>query len=168
MKFVLTNREPGISPSSEELSRIILARIGLEPRRLGSTENMHKVFLMLYEKQKHANKEKKPELAVMTVEEMGLVAGITRQTMYDYLKRWLALNMITKTSYIKDGKVIIGYKLNGSTLESAFEKAMQTIINNMQTTQRYIQELQKILKNEKISQSIKEKSSDVSNLEQNV
>ncbi len=168
MKFVLTNKEPGISPSSEELAKIILARIGLEPRKLGSTENMHKVFLMLYEKQKQANKEKKTEIAVMTVEEMGLFAGITRQTMYDYLKRWLALNMITKTSYIKDGKVIIGYKLNGSTLESAFEKAMQTITNNMQTTQRYIQELQKILKNEKISQSIKERSSEDNDLEQNV
>jgi len=156
MKIVLTNREPGINPTSDELAKIILARIGLEPRKLGSTDKMHKILIELYERQKQANKEKKPENAIMTVEEMALFAGITRQTMYDYLKRWISLNMITKTSYIKDGKVIIGYKLNGATLESAFEKAMQTIINNMQTTQKYIQELQKILKNEKISQAIRE------------
>ncbi len=157
MKVVLTNHEPGLSPSSEELARVILARIGLEPRKTGSTEKMHSVFVEMYERSKMANKEKKPEAAVMTVEEMGIFAGITRQTMYDYLKRWLDLQLINKTSYIKDGKVIIGYKLNGSTLDSAFEKAMQMVSNNLQTTQKYVQELQKLLKNEKIKQTVNEK-----------
>jgi len=111
-KIILTNKETGLNPTSEELAMTILSRIGLEPRKTGSTEKMHKVFLELYERMKLANREKKPESSVMTVEEMGVFAGITRQTMYDYLKRWLALNIILKTSYIKDGKVIIGYKLN--------------------------------------------------------
>ncbi len=58
----------------------------------------------------------------MTVEEMGSYAGITRQTMYDYLKRWLALDIIIKTSYIgSNQKVVIGYKLNGNNIESAFQ-----------------------------------------------
>ena len=71
---------------------------------------------------------------VMTVEEMGYFAGITRQTMYDYLKRWMHIQIIVKTSYIKDGKVIIGYKLNGNTLEQAFDKSVQKISNHMETT----------------------------------
>jgi len=167
-KIVLTNKETGLNPTSEELAKIILARIGLEPRKRGSTENMHKVFLELYERMKMANREKKPELAVMTVEEMGVFAGITRQTMYDYLKRWLALNIISKTSYIKEGKVIIGYKLNGATLESAFEKSVLNIQNNLETTKKYIQELQRVLKNEKISQKQKENAVSADFEQQNI
>ncbi len=160
MKVQLTNKESGLNPTAEELSRVILARMGLEPRKRGSTDNMHRVLVELYERQKSANREKKPEFAVMTVEEMGVFAGITRQTMYDYLKRWLELNFIVKTSYIKDSKVIIGYKLNGPTVEGAFEKAVLMVNNNLQITQRYIQELQKVLKNEKISQSFALKNND--------
>lgn len=155
-KIVLTNKETGLNPTSDELARIVLSRVGLEPRKTGSTDRMHKVFLELYERMKLANKEKKPESAVMTVEEMGVFAGITRQTMYDYLKRWLALNIIVKTSYINEGKVIIGYKLNGATIESAFEKAVLNIHNNLEITRKYVQELQRILKNEKISQKQRE------------
>ncbi|MEM4336466.1 MAG: hypothetical protein QXG86_00480 [Candidatus Woesearchaeota archaeon] len=156
MKITLNNKEPGLNPTSEELAKVIISRIGLEPRKTGSTENMHKVFLEIYERSKLATREKKPELAVMTVEEMAVFAGITRQTMYDYLKRWLDLNLIVKTSYIKESKVIIGYKLNGATLESAFEKAMLKIQNHMDITKKYISELQRIIKNEKISQTQKE------------
>ena len=159
-KIVLTNKEAGLNPSSEELASIVLARIGLAPRKAGATEKMHRVLLELYERAKASNRDKRPELAVMTVEEMALHAGITRQTMYDYLKRWLALNIITKTSYIKEEKVIIGYKLNGPTLENAFEKAILAINNNLQITQRYIQELQKLLKNEKIGAAMGAKRSE--------
>ena len=156
MKITLTEKEPGLNPTSDELAKIVISRIGLEPRKAGSTENMHKVFLGIYERSKLANREKKPESAVMTVEEMAVFAGITRQTMYDYLKRWLDLNLIVKTSYIKDSKVIIGYKLNGATIETAFEKAQIRIQNHLETTKKYISELQRILKNEKISQTQKE------------
>ncbi len=155
-KIILTNKETGLNPTGEELARVILARMGLEPRKTGSTENMHKVFLELYERMKMSNREKKPESSVMTVEEMGVFAGITRQTMYDYLKRWLALNVIVKTSYIKDSKVIIGYKLNGATVETAFEKAVLNIQNHLEITKKYVQELQRVLKNEKISQKQRE------------
>lgn len=153
MKIVFKEKEPGINANSDELARVVMARIGLEPRKKGSTDKMHKPLLEMYERTKQANREKRPELAVMTVEEMGMHAGITRQTMYDYLKRWLDLNLIVKTSYIKDGKVIIGYKLNGTTLESAFDKSQQRIRNHMETTLKYMKELQRTIKNEKISQT---------------
>jgi len=158
MKIVLNQTEPGLSPNSEELAAIVLERIGLEPRKKGSTEKMRRTLIELYERAKKAAKEKNPTLSIMTVEEMGAYAGITRQTMYDYLKRWLSLDMIIKTSYVgQDQKVVIGYKLNGNTLESAFQKAMAKINNNLNQTLSYIGELQRILKNEKISQSQKMK-----------
>lgn len=152
-KIVLTNHEPGLNPTREELSKIILARIGLMPRKKGSTDKMHNTLLELYERSKESYRKKKPELAIMTVEDMGLFAGISRQTMYDYLRRWTELDIITKTSYIADSKVIIGYKLNGNTLEKAFEKTISTIQNNLETTQKLIRELQRTVKNEKISET---------------
>jgi hypothetical protein len=154
-KIVLQNHEPGIDATSEELARIIMSRMGLEPRKSGATDQMHKVLIELYERSKSAHREKIPEAAVMTVEEMGKFAGITRQTMYDYLRRWIDLSMIVKTSYIVENKVIIGYRLNGQTLEASFEKAKQQIANNLELTAKYIQELQRRIKNEKISQSQK-------------
>jgi len=114
------------------------------------------VLVELYERTKKANREKRPTDAVMTVEEMALLAGITRQTMYDYLRRWLAIDFIGKTSFIGlDSKVIVGYKLNGSTLENALDKARSRINANLDYTLKYIQELQKTVKNEKISQGMK-------------
>ena len=144
-----------MNPTSEELAKVILYRVGLMPRKKGSTEKMFRTFLELYERAKASYREKKPEKAVITVEEMGLFAGITRQTMYDYLGRWLELGLIQKASYIKDDKVVIGYKLAGNTLETAFEKAMQRINGHMEMTVRYVGELQKLIKNEKISMSQK-------------
>ena len=150
-KIVLTENEPGMNANSEELAKVIVNRLGLSPRKEGSTDKMYRTLVELYERSKQANREKNPELAVMTVDDMGYFAGITRQTMYEYLKRWMSLNLIVKTSYIKEGKVIIGYKLNGNTLEQAFEKSMQKIRNNMDTTLKYIKELQRVAKNEKLS-----------------
>ena len=81
--------------------------------------------------------------------------------MYEYLGRWTTLDLIIKATYIdQDSKVIIGYKLNGNTLENAFEKVKAKINNNLQMTEKYLQELQKIVKNEKISRSQKSKKSD--------
>ena len=78
--------------------------------------------------------------------------------MYEYLRRWLALDLISKTSYIdNNNKVIVGYKLSGSTLETAFEKARAKINGNLNITLRFIHELQKTIKNEKISKTQKEK-----------
>ncbi|MFQ5474312.1 MAG: hypothetical protein ACE5DM_00595 [Candidatus Nanoarchaeia archaeon] len=161
-KIVLQHHEPGMNPTSEELAKIVLSRIGLEPRKKGSTEQMHKTLLELYERSKVAHRTKRPEEAVMTVEEMGWHAGISRQTMYDYLRRWLDLNIIVKTSYIKENKVIVGYKLNGSTMEAAFEKSQVQIKNNLSLTLKYVQELQRLIKNEKIKQTQKDKTDDFS------
>lgn len=157
-KIVLNNTEPSsMNPKAEELANIVIDRIGLNPRKRGSTDKMYRTLIELYERAKKAAQTKKPEEAVMTVEEMGSFAGITRQTMYDYLKRWTELDLIVKTSYIYEGKVIIGYKLNGLTLENAFEKAFVKIKNNLEATQKYVKELQKAIKNEKLSRKMKQK-----------
>ena len=154
-KIILNGIEASMNPTSEELAKVILYRVGLMPRKKGATEQMFKTFLELYERAKTSYRDKKPEKSVMTVEEMGLFAGITRQTMYDYLGRWLELGLIQKASYIKDDRVIIGYKLAGPTLETAFEKAMTKINSHMELTVKYVGELQKLIKNEKISMTQK-------------
>lgn len=142
-----------MNATSTELAKIVMSRIGLEPRKKGSTDKMHRLLLELYERSKIAHRTKRPEEAVMTVEEMGYYAGITRQTMYDYLKRWTSLNILAKTSYITNSKVVIGYKLTGNTLEASFEKAFSQIQQNMQLTLKYVSELQRLVKNEKIAAS---------------
>jgi len=152
---VLVNAEATVNPTSEELAKIVLARMGLMPRKEGATDKMFRTLLELYERSKLAHREKKPEKGIMTVEEMGYFAGITRQTMYDYLGRWLQLGLIQKQSYINDSKVIIGYRLNGATLEHAFQKAMLRVNEHLEMTSKYIGELQKLIKNEKISETQK-------------
>lgn len=160
--FYLTNEEPGtVNPSSKELSEVIISRMGLNPRKKGSTEEMYKVLVELYERMKLSAKEKKPELAVLTVEDLGNYAGITRQTMYEYLKRWTDLDLIVKTTYIYETKVIIGYKLNGVTLENAFEKAAVKIRNNLDLTLKLVRDLQNSIKKEKISETMKQKDNPV-------
>jgi hypothetical protein len=155
-KIILKNNEPDINSDSEELSKIIIERLGLMPRKKGSTEKMHNVLIELYERAKNASQKKTPNTAIMTVEEMGTFAGITRQTMYDYLKRWLDIDLITKVSFIDtNNSVIIGYRLNGNTIEQAFEKTKVKIQNNLDFTLKYIRELQRLLKNEKISNTQK-------------
>ena len=158
-KIVLQHAEPNLNANSEELASVIIQRLGLTPRKKGSTERINHIFLQFYEKAKEASREKNPTKAVMTVEEMALHARITRQTMYEYLDRWLALDFIVKQSYIgSNGKVVVGYRLNGNTLESAFDKAKMRISNHLELTSKYLQELQKTLKNEKISQSFRGKA----------
>ncbi|MFC1723747.1 hypothetical protein ACFL0V_06410 [Nanoarchaeota archaeon] len=159
-KIVLQHHEPSTNPTSEELAKVVMARMGLDPRKAGSTDKMFRTMMELYERSKLAHREKQPEKAVMTVEEMAMYSGITRQTMYDYLRRWLDLNMIVKTSYIKDNKVIIGYRLNGTTLEASYDKAVSRITKNLNETKEYIQQLQKLIKNEKISKAQRKRSDD--------
>lgn len=157
-QFILRHSEPTLNPNADELAGVIIHRMGLMPRKKGSTEKMHRVLVELYEKAKIAARDKTPTAALMTVEEMGLHAGISRQTMYDYIKRWVELDFITKTSYIgSDQKVVVGYKLNGPTLEGAFDKAKTRVLNNLDLTGKYMSELQRILKNEKISKRFDEK-----------
>ncbi|MFW5746876.1 MAG: hypothetical protein ACOCWQ_05000 [Nanoarchaeota archaeon] len=151
-KFSLAHVEAELGSDSQELAKVIIQRIGLEPRKRGSTDNMHQALLEFYERAKVANQQKDPKKAVMTVEEMAMYAGITRQTMYEYLGRWLKLNIITKVSFINgDGSVTIGYRLHGTTLEDAFRKAKTQVVRHLDLTERYIGELQKTIKNEKIS-----------------
>lgn len=139
--------------NSTDMAKTLLARFGLLPRKRDSSAAMHKLILELYEKKKKANREKKPELAVMPVELMGAIAGIKRQTMYDYLHRWLDLNILKKTSFVSEGKVVIGYELNGNTLENAFRKAETRIKGHLENSFRLIEQLQNEIKREKLRQA---------------
>jgi hypothetical protein len=158
-KIILTHTEANLNANSQELADIIVKRLGLMPRKRGSTEKMHLILIDLFERQKIAARDKSPTKAIMTVEDMGIAAGITRQNMYDYLKRWIDLDLIVKTSFIDSAsKVVVGYRLNGPTLEAAFEKARTRINGNLETTLKYMRELQRQLKNEKISLSQRQKT----------
>ncbi|MBI5065740.1 hypothetical protein HZA97_05885 [Candidatus Woesearchaeota archaeon] len=150
MKIQLEKKEALDQASSEELSKTLLARFGLLPRKKDGSAQMHKLLLELYERKKQANKDRRPELAVMPVENMGVFAGIKRQTMYDYLRRWLDLNVLKKTSFVNEGRVVIGYELNGTNLENAFRKAEQTIKNHLDDSFKIIENLQGELKKEKL------------------
>lgn len=147
---ILLDHSEAIRSDPEELSKVLLSRFGLLPRKKDGSAQFHKLLLELYERKKIANREKKPEEAVMPVEEMALHAGIKRQTMYDHLKRWLDLQILKKTSFVSSGKVVIGYELNGTNLEGAFRKAESTIKAHLDTSFRLIEQLQNEIKKEKL------------------
>jgi len=154
MKIELDLVEPVELASSDELAKIILARLGLLPRKKDALAKFQKLLLELCERKKIANRDRKPEFAVMTVEEMGLYAGIKRQTMYDHLNRWLTLNLLKKTSFVADGKIVTGYELNGTNLESAFKKAEYVVHNQMSLTQDIVRQFQNEIKKEKLRASV--------------
>lgn len=153
-KFELEAAEILPDTTSEEAAKVLLARFGLLPRKKDSAAQMHRLLLELYERKKSANRTKKPEEAVVTVEEMGVFAGIKRQTMYDYLGRWISLNLLKKTSFVASGKVVIGYELNGPNLEAAFKKAEFVIRNHVEQSLNIVRELQNQVKKEKIRQNM--------------
>ncbi len=150
MKIELKHMNPGPGADSEELSKVVLARFGLIPRKKDAKAGFHRLILELYERKKLSNKEKKPELAVMTVEEMGIFAGIKRQTVYDYLKRWLMLQVLKKTTFVQNGAVTTGYELNGSNLENTFRKAEVIINGHVEQSIEMVKELQSEVKKEKL------------------
>lgn len=152
MEFLLDNAEP-VNHEVQELAKVLIARFGLAPRKKDGNAQLHKLLLELYERKKTANRDKKPEAAVMPVEEMALHAGIKRQTMYDYLRRWLDLQILKKTSFVSSGKVVIGYELNGTNLEGAFRKAEATLKGHMDASFRIIEHLQNEIKKEKLRSS---------------
>ena len=159
MEFLLDNAEP-VNHEVEELSKVLLARFGLLPRKKDGSAQLHKLILQLYERKKEANREKKPEAAVMPVEEMALHAGIKRQTMYDYLRRFLDLQILKKTSFVSGGKVVIGYELNGNNLEGAFRKAETCIKNHLEDSFKLIELLQNEVKKEKLKSGKDDEISD--------
>lgn len=152
MKIQLEKKEALDQANQEELTKVLLARFGLLPRKKDGTAEMHKLLLELYERKKQSNRERRPELAVLPVEEMGVFAGIKRQTMYDYLRRWLDLQLLKKTSFVANGKVVIGYELNGSNLEGAFRKAEVSIKNHLDYSFKVIEQLQNEIKKDKLRQ----------------
>ncbi len=150
MKFVLEGSEALPDASTEELARVLLARFGLLPRKQDGMAKMHTLLLELYERKKTANRDRKPEAAVMPVEDMGAFAGIARQTMYEYLHRWLDLGILKKTSFVAGGKVVIGYELNGTNLEGAFRKAETILHGHVGESFRVIERLQNEIKRDKL------------------
>jgi hypothetical protein len=150
MKIELKYMNPGQGADSDELSRVVLARFGLMPRKKDAKAGFHRLILEMYEKKKAANNEKKPELAVMNVEEMGAISGIKRQTMYDYLRRWTNLQILKKTTLVNNGAVIMGYELNGINLENAFRKAEAIIQEHVSKSIEIVKELQNEVKKEKL------------------
>lgn len=158
VEFLLDNAE-AVNNDVHELSKVLLARFGLLPRKKDGSAELHKLLLELYERKKIANKDKKPEAAVMPVEEMALHAGIKRQTMYDYLNRWLDLQILKKTSFVANGKVVVGYELNGTNLEGAFRKAETTLKGHMDASFRVIEQLQNEIKKEKLRSNSSEEHS---------
>ncbi|MBD3318779.1 hypothetical protein GF342_02630 [Candidatus Woesearchaeota archaeon] len=152
MNIQLEPREPS-THGVDELATTLLARFGLLPRKRDSAATMHQLLLELTEKKKEAIKHKQPELGILTVEEMGKHAGIARQTMYDYLSRWLSLHILKKSSFVQGGKVIIGYELNGTSLESAFRKAETVIKNHVEQSFKILDTMQKEIKREKLKRA---------------
>ena len=65
MNIQLGNAEILPDAETEEMARVLLARFGLLPRKKDGAAKMHALLLELYERKKQANKEKKPESAVM-------------------------------------------------------------------------------------------------------
>ena len=43
-KIILTDVEPGLNPDSEELSNVVVYRMGLMPRKSGSTEKINQIL----------------------------------------------------------------------------------------------------------------------------
>ncbi len=149
IKIVLEDQEP-LSNTPEELAKVLLARFGLLPRKKDSTARMHTLLLELIERKKESLRDKDPSRSIITVEAMGLHAGIARQTMYEYLARWTDLRILKKSSIVDRGKVIIGYELNGPALESAFRKAETTIKNHLEENFKLLEQLQNEIKKEKL------------------
>lgn len=167
MNIQLSHAEAMPDASPEDIARTILSRLGLIPRKKDGQARMHSLLLELSERKKAGNREKRPELSVMPVEEMGVFASIARQTMYEYLGRWTGLGILKKTSFVTNGRVIIGYELNGPTLESAFKKAEQCIANHVQTTLDLVRRLQTEVKREKLKKAgpfVKSESSSTTTL----
>jgi len=150
MKIQLHSVEPVPDATQDELAKIVLARFGLLPKKRDAKAKFSRLLLELYERKKVANRDRKPEAAVMTVEEMGAYAGIARQTMYDYLSTWKILQVLKKTSFVTDGKVIIGYELNGTNLEGAFKKAENMIRAHNELSLSMIRQLQNEIKKGKL------------------
>ena len=155
VKIQLEHAEALPDANVEELSRTLLARFGLLPRNKDGSAAMHKLLLELYERKKAANRDRKPEAAVIPVDMMGNIAGIKRQTMYEYLHRWLDLSILKKTSFVADGKVVIGYELNGANLEGAFRKAETAVRNHLEASLKIVDTLQNEVKKDKIRQGLK-------------
>ena len=150
MDIQLGLSKPLDNANSRELTRCILDRFGLLPRKSGAKIHVENLVMELYERKKRAYKDKNQDAAIMTVEEMATFSNISRQTMYDYLYRFLSLNILKKTSFISQNKLVVGYELSGNNLETSFSKAIELINEQLSTSMDIIKDLQNEIKKEKL------------------
>src|SRR3989338_5438807 len=150
MDIQLALTKPLENADHKKLTRCILSRFGLLPRKQGAKIRIEALILELYERKKQAYKNKLPDEAVMTVEAMATYAQVSRQTMYDYLYRLLQLNILKKTSFMKQHELITGYELSGHNLETSFTKAITLIHEELGTSLELIKSLQNEIKKEKL------------------
>ena len=78
--------------------------------------------------------------------------------MYEYLNRFLDLDLVKKISFVSQGKVVIGYEMNGTNLEGAFRKAEVRVRNHIEQSFNIIEQIQKEVKKEKIIASSKKEA----------
>jgi hypothetical protein len=116
--------------TSDEILKTILKRMGLAPSKVDAIGDFNRLFKELYERKKFAIKD--PKNSVMSVDEMSIYAGIKRQTMYDYLNRWLEIRFLKKTCIGFNEK--IGYELSGASLEASFQKVQDYFQKEMNLT----------------------------------
>lgn len=122
-----------ILPSDDtqnEVLKVILKRMGLAPSKVDAIGDFNRLFNELYERKKFAIKD--PKNSVMSVDEMSIYTGIKRQTMYDYLSRWLEIQFLKKTCIGLNEK--IGYELSGPSLEASFQKVQYYFQKEMNIT----------------------------------
>lgn len=150
MNIQLARTRPLEHADPKELTRCILSRFGLLPRKQGAKIRVEALLLELYERKKHAYRHKRPDNAVMTVEAMATYARVSRQTMYDYLYRFLQINILKKTSFMKDHALITGYELSGHNLETSFSKAISIIHEELDASLELVRSLQNEIKKEKL------------------
>lgn len=153
MHYELKKLNPGPNPTKEELASVILGRVGLLPKKRDAKAGFNKLLLELYERKKKAVRENRPEIALFKIEEMASIAGIKRQTFYDYLGRWTSLGIIKKETYLRDTSKLRGYELAGNNIEHAFKKIKNYFDEHLESTRSMIITLQSEIKKEKLRKS---------------
>lgn len=148
---------------SEELSQILLSRLGLQPRKTKSFEGLHRLLLVLYQKAK----DDPNNFGLMDVAQMLSYINIgeskiDRSTLYDYINRWLEVGIIKKDRIVETdsltGKRVSrsGYRLNGKSLVEAVSRVNEEILKISRQSYELAELITRQIKNRKISETQKQ------------
>ena len=91
-------------------------------------------------------------VAIFSLTMSGISTGTINFSLHN---KYCYIDFISKATFVANGKVVKGYKLNGNTIEDAFGKARTIISKNLNETSKMITDLQKLIKNEKIKESMR-------------